>query len=147
MGTMGGGDGGNISKFPNRAARWRESAGFERKGTNLTATPQDPPQDEAVPEPLSEQERLDISKEMDEILTPIALRHPTWNITEEVIESKVGLLLIEANNNPAHLVPYLEYAAHNDVVQSREILILHLAAARAYLDLLELHKREDHPDL
>jgi len=144
---MGGGDGGNIRRFPNRAARWRESAGFDRKGANIAATPADPPKDEMVPEPLTEEERLDIAQEMDEVLTSIALRHPTWNITEEVIESKVALLLKEADGNPAHLVQYLEAAAHDDISQNRDILILHLAAARAYLDLLDLHKREGHPDL
>ncbi len=79
---------------------------------------------------------------MKEDLPPLALGNQEWGITEEMIEEKVSLLLAIADGSTETLIPYLEEAARRDISQTKADIVLHLAAARAYLDILELNERE-----
>jgi hypothetical protein len=128
----------NVSAFPTRAARWRDSAGFYRRRPEATAIPT--ASDEHVPaavEPLTEEECVQIAGEINEDLTPLALSHPRWNITEQKIRAKVVLHIRDANNQPAPLMRYFKEAGTRDISQKEEDLLLYLSAARAYLYLIQ----------
>lgn len=144
----GGGDGNNddkknIKPFPNKATRLGEPVGFERKGVSAPATPAGTEERPVEIELFTEDECIAIATEVDEDLTPVALGNPSWNITQETLEQKIELLLKEADGNPLHLVPYLQKASKEDVSQEKADIILHIAAARAYLDIIELRNREE----
>lgn len=138
----------NIRRFPNKAARFRDSAGFDRKGKNAKeVSPADKAEKQADTEPLTEAECVAIANEIVKDLTPLALSHPSWDISKELIEEKVALHIAEANNEAPNLAHYLEEAAVRDVSQNKADVLLYVSAARAYLDLIELRERDEAEDL
>lgn len=149
----GGGNGNDNGKedrvvpFPSKARRLGDSAGYYRRTPQVSSTNETLGADRADHEPLTNEECLEFAQDINTAFTEIIEAHPEWELSEEKIEEKVALLLQEADNNPRNLVSYFEEAMRRDVALVKEDVLLHLAAAKAYLDILDLRKNQEAPDL
>jgi hypothetical protein len=133
MSMMGGSDGSDsdkIKKFPNRAARVGESAGFRRRAPSTDSeNPEQVPNDAMA--------FLEVAEDLKhEIETTILSRRELGIRQDEVDKEKFAFLRAHPDSRVSNLETILEQSMRaTDVTRSKEELIKYLAAALAYLEL------------